>query len=388
MTTRVRSETTAARPPKRPHANGATPGRALGMVTRLSVWPPLPPAVYGRRPRPLPFPFTDPACRVFALGRHALWHGVRALGLEPGDEVLVPAYHHGSEVEALVRAGLTCRFFAGDKDLEPVQSELEDLVRPRTRALLLIHYLGFPQRAERWRAWCDEHGLLLLEDAAQAWLAHTETGPVGASGDLAVFCLYKTFGVPDGAALVCRPAPPDAHEGPTGSTAAARRHVAWLRARLPAARPPRGAIRSDPPADDFALGDPNAGPSRATRFLLPRLPGSDVAAARRRNYETLRERLEGRVASPFSEVADGAAPFVFPLETGHKQDVVATLRAQGIHAFDFWSAGHPSLDARAFPDIQRVRSRIVGLPVHQELRPRDVERIGSVVAGALSEVGE
>jgi len=253
---------------------------------------------------------------------------------------------------------------------------------------VLIHYLGFPQAAERWRSWCDERGLLLLEDAAQAWLAQTETGPVGACGDLAVFCLYKTFGVPDGAALLCRAAPPEEHAGPKGSTATVRRHVAWLRARVPAARRPRGAVRTEPSADDFALGEPSAGPSRATRFLLPRFPESDVAAARRRNYETLGERVDGRVASPFSEVPDGAAPFVFPLETGHKQAVISTLRAHGIHAFDFWSVGHPSLDPCAFPYIQRLRSRIVGLPVHQELRPRDVERIGSVVAGALSEVGE
>jgi dTDP-4-amino-4,6-dideoxygalactose transaminase len=387
MTSPVRTETTAARPTNPRHADVASAGRSP-LVTRLSVWPPLPPAVYARRPRPLPFPFSEPGCRVFTLGRHALWHGVRALGLEPGDEVLVPAYHHGSEVEALVRAGLTCRFFAGSEGLEPVASELETLVRPRTRALVLIHYLGFPQRAARWRLWCDERGLLLIEDAAQAWLAQTDDGPVGFSGDLAVFCLYKTFGVPDGAAVLCRAAPPDETVGPSGSTATARRHVAWLRARIPVGRRPRGPMPAKPPGDDFALGDPETGPSRATRFLLPRLPDGDAAALRRQNYEVLRERLQGRVPTQFAHVPEGAAPFVFPLDTGHKQAVLSTLRAHGIHAFDFWSVPHPSLDPRAFPDVQRLRARIVGLPVHQELRPRDVERIQSVVAGGLSEVSE
>src|SRR5215216_1209594 len=173
-------------------------------VTRLNAWPPLPPSVYIRRPGRLPFPLQEQSCRLFALGRHALWHGVRALGLEPGDGILVPAYHHGSEVEALTRAGLTASFYGGSDALEPIESELDGLVEPRTRALLLIHYLGFPQDLARWRRWCDERGMFLIEDAAQAWLARDDDRPVGSVGDLAMFCLYKTYGLPDGAALVSR----------------------------------------------------------------------------------------------------------------------------------------------------------------------------------------
>ena len=179
----------------------------MARLTRLSVWPPLPPSVHLRRRRELPFPLREEGCRLFALGRHALWHGVRALGLEPRDEILVPAYHHGSEVEALTRAGLACRFYGGSDGLQPDESELEALIGPRTRALFLIHYLGFPQELARWRRWCDERDLLLIEDAAQAWLAHCDGVPVGSVGDLAIFCLYKTYGVPDGAALVSRRPP-------------------------------------------------------------------------------------------------------------------------------------------------------------------------------------
>jgi perosamine synthetase len=354
-----------------------------GLVTRLSVWPPLSPAVYLRRPARLPFPLSEPTCRLFALGRHALWHGVRALGLQPGDEVLVPAYHHGSEIEALVQAGLICRFFAGNEGLEPVESELEELLRPRTRGLLLIHYLGFPQRAAHWRSWCDERGLLLLEDAAQAWLSHSDDNPVGSTGDLTLFCLYKTFGVPDGAALLCRGEPPRERTRRLGLFATTRRHGVWLRARLRVNRRPSSAEPTESP-EDFVLGVPEAGVSRATRFLLPRLGGADAAASRRRNYEMLLERLPGRAAPPFAQLPKGASPFVFPLDTGAKEAVLANLRTNGIHAFDFWSVGHPSLDPQAFPAIQRLRARIVGLPVHQELQSHDVERIGSVVAGTLS----
>ena len=74
----------------------------------LWVLPPLPPDAYIRRPaRELPFPLGEPTCRLFERARHGLRHAVDALGLTAGDEVIVPAYHHGSEIEVLERAGLT-----------------------------------------------------------------------------------------------------------------------------------------------------------------------------------------------------------------------------------------------------------------------------------------
>src|SRR5215216_2482227 len=175
-------------------------------LTRINFGPPLPIGVYVRRPlHELPFPLDDPDCRIYSLARQGLYMGIKALGLGPGDEILAPAYHHGSEIEALVQAGIVCRFYDIGPSLEPDEKELEGLLGPRVRALHLTHFLGFPQDAARWRAWCDERGLLLIEDAAQAWLSSREGIPVGSHGDLSIFCLYKTFGLADGAAVICNP---------------------------------------------------------------------------------------------------------------------------------------------------------------------------------------
>ncbi len=145
----------------------------------VSVWPPLPLDVYRRaRTTRLPFPLDQPACRVFAKGRHGLWHGVQSIGLQPGDKVLVPAYHHGSEIEALVQAGLDLRFYDTGNDLAPDPEVLDALLAPGVRALHLCHYLGFPQSAQ-WRSWCDQRGLLLIDDAAQAWLSTQDARPTG-----------------------------------------------------------------------------------------------------------------------------------------------------------------------------------------------------------------
>ena len=347
----------------------------------IGVWPTLPPHVYARRPaRTLPFPLEDPRCRVFMRARHGLSQGVRALGLRPGDEVLAPAYHHGSEIEALGRAGLVGRFFDGDGSLTPAADELESLTGARTRALYLIHYLGFPQEAGRWRRWCDERGLALLEDAAQAWLASDTGGAVGSAGDLAVFCLYKTFGVPDGGAVraAAEIAPPRGRR--LGLAALARRHAWWLLGR--AAPVGRRGLRPESydPLRDFARGAPSAPPPAATMPLLRRLVRTDAAAGRRAHYRRLLRDLGDAVPAPFDRLPDGASPFALPLRTEDKPGVLGRVRRAGVEPLDFWSVPHPTLGAGAHPRAAERRRSTVCLPVHQELRPGDIDRIAEAAA--------
>jgi dTDP-4-amino-4,6-dideoxygalactose transaminase len=335
----------------------------------------------GRR-RALPFPLDQEDYRLFARARHGLWAALQALGLERGDEVLVPAYHHGSEIQALIELGLTCRFYAGDDGLAPDEAELESLITPSTRLLYVVHYLGFPQDASRWRGWADERGLLLVEDAAQAWLATSSGGaPVGAHGDLSLFCLYKTFGLPDGAAILSR-VPPRVPErrSPLGVGVLARRHAAWLMERSGILAAAGAALRRERPYEpslDFALGDPDTPPSTATRFLLPRIADPQAAARRRANYGALLEELSEAVPEPFADLPEGASPFAFLFESEDRDEVVRHFQELGIGAYPFWLAFHPATPTEDFPEIAARRGRAVALPVHQELTRAAVDRIVS-----------
>jgi CelD/BcsL family acetyltransferase involved in cellulose biosynthesis/dTDP-4-amino-4,6-dideoxygalactose transaminase len=361
----------------------AAPSRGPGRLRggRLSAWPPLPPEVWARPAcKQLPFPLGDDRCRLYSRGRHALWHGLRASCFVPGTAVLVPAYHHGSEIEVFVSLGIECRFYSLTDRLEPDEEALDTLLTPDVRALHIIHYLGYPQDAMHWRRWCEERGLLLIEDAAMAWLAETPDGPVGSHGDMAIFCLYKSFGLPDGAALISRNPPgPNPRRGPAQVRAIAALHLAWVaqhigRASLLAdgSTPPNvGYV----PERDFALEDPDSPLGAATRRLLPRVAGSGVAARRRANARVLLESLGDCVIPPFDDVPAGAAPFAFPIQTPDKAAVLERLDGWGIAALDFWSAPHPALPVDRFPSAATRRATTVGLPVHQELRPGDLERI-------------
>ncbi len=67
------------------------------------------------------------------------------------------------------------------------------------------------------------------------------------------------------------------------------------------------------------------------------------------------------------------------MQVADKAGFRASLARAGIHALDFWRDPHPTLRVDEFPIARRLRGEIVALPVHQELRPGDVERMRDVV---------
>jgi dTDP-4-amino-4,6-dideoxygalactose transaminase len=307
-----------------------------------------------------------------------MWAAADALGLG-GQVVLAPAYHHGSEIEALVRAGAKVRFYAGAADGGPNETELEALASEGARALLLVHVLGFPQDAPRWRRWCDERGLLLIEDCAQAWLASIDGTPVGSWGDLALYCLYKTVGVPDGAALI---APGNRLAGAPGFGAGSRVGPILARGSLAErARARLGGGRATDPQEEFDLGDPTAPAASATDRMLPRLVEGSIPARRRAHYAYLLARLGEWVAPPFDRITPGAAPLAFPLQTENRDGLLAALAPKGIEPLPFWSHRHPLLPAKDFPTVMRRRRTVAAVPVHQDLSLRDLERIVRVCEG-------
>jgi hypothetical protein len=364
----------------------ATPSAAIDRW--ISVWPPVSPTVLVRRPRAqLPFPLSHSGCRVYLRARHGLWQALRAHELEAGDEVLVPEFHHGSEVEALLRAGLQVRFYRCDDGLEPNPEHLTSLLGERVRILYLIHYLGFPQDAARWRRWADEHGLLLVEDAAQAWLAERDGAPIGSVGDVAIFCLYKTLGLADGGAVIStRPIAPAAGPRPLGLRSLQTGAERWLRQRFDVVRTlGRFSYRPfDPERDPLELGDPTAPHSRAAEFVIARQADTMVAAARRANYRVLLQELPDLVAPAFAQLPDGASPLQYPIDVDDKTGVLARLAGAGVEGANVWSRPHPLAAADESAATRALRSRLVGLPVHQGLGDAELARIVRAARAAVT----
>lgn len=345
---------------------------------RLGTAPVHSPEVWLRpRQQPLPFPFGAPACSLCSSAEDALRRGVRAVGLEHGDEVLVPLHHDRALVDALLSCGLSVTFYSEGREVDPEEADLERLTSPRTRALMLVHQLGFPQDIPRWRSFCDARGWMLLEDATQAWPDPGGTAAVGAAGEVAVFSFGETLGLPDVAALVCGALPQTgtAAEQPRGLSRAVQLHAHWLAQRL-APRSDGGAAAAEQDRFVDVAREPAAGaPPAVTMALLARLADPDIAAVRRANYRALLDALGDQVLEPFACVPDGAAPAIFPVQLRDKARATQRLIEAGIGTRDVWRMPHPSLDEQRSVELLHQRGSSIGLPVHQELRPGDLERI-------------
>jgi dTDP-3-amino-3,4,6-trideoxy-alpha-D-glucose transaminase len=139
-------------------------------------------------------------------GTDALALALRALGIGPGDEVVVPAMTFVATAEAVAHVGA----IPVVADVSPVDLLLDeagvDAVRtPRTKAVIPVHLYGHVVPFERLRRWRDQ-GLLVIEDAAQAHLATHGGEPVGSVGHLTCFSFYpgKNLGaLGDGGAVLC-----------------------------------------------------------------------------------------------------------------------------------------------------------------------------------------
>jgi dTDP-4-amino-4,6-dideoxygalactose transaminase len=132
-------------------------------------------------------------CVAVANGTDALLVALRALGVEPGDEVLVPAFSFFATAEVVALAGARPVFVDVDEatlNLDPADAAAR--VTARTVGVIGVHLYGRPFDLAGVEALCQRHGLWLLEDAAQAHGALYQGRPVGSLGALAGWSFYPT----------------------------------------------------------------------------------------------------------------------------------------------------------------------------------------------------
>jgi dTDP-4-amino-4,6-dideoxygalactose transaminase len=128
-----------------------------------------------------------------ASGTEALWLALRAAGLAPGAEVVIPALTASATVTAVVEAGLRPVFGElepGALTLDPV--DVERRLTPRTRAIVPVHLYGNPADMTALMALAGAHGLAVIEDCAQAHGAQHRGRRAGTFGRAAAWSFYPT----------------------------------------------------------------------------------------------------------------------------------------------------------------------------------------------------
>jgi len=141
--------------------------------------------------------------RALTSATAAMQVALELLGIEPGDEVIIPAQSFFATGNVVERAGATAVFVdvnLGSRNIDLAQAQAA--VTPKTRLLFPTHY-NAPLDPEVLDAFAKRHKVRILEDAALAVGSRTSRGPVGATGDIVSFSFHpnKNMTTIEGGAL-------------------------------------------------------------------------------------------------------------------------------------------------------------------------------------------
>ena len=128
-------------------------------------------------------------------GTVALHLALAALGLGPGDEVIVPTLTYVASVNTIVQTGAKPVFvdsLEGTWQIDP--DDVRRKITRRTKAVMAVHLYGLPCDMDPLMALCTEYGLHLVEDCAEAFGTYYKGRHVGTFGDIATFSFFRPRG--------------------------------------------------------------------------------------------------------------------------------------------------------------------------------------------------
>ena len=142
-------------------------------------------------------------------GTTALHLALAALGIGPGDEVIVPDLTFAATINTVIHAGATPVIVDVDRrtwNMDP--AAVEAALSPRTRAIMPVHLYGQPADMDALGAIARRHGLRIVEDAAEAIGANLRGAACGTIGDAGTFSFFsnKVITTGEGGAVVFRDA--------------------------------------------------------------------------------------------------------------------------------------------------------------------------------------
>jgi perosamine synthetase len=382
---------------------------------RVPLSPVLSRAAFARAGAPRPPSVLDAgALRFVTSGRIAIALALREMAVGPGDTVLVPAYHSQSMVPPVLWCGATPRFYKVGPDTAVDLDDVAARLDASTKAIMVTNYFGFPQDLARIRAFCDRHGLLMLEDCAHCFFGERDGKPVGSTGDYAIASSMKFFPNYEGGCLVSARhslAPVALRSAGAGfelkvCLSALENGFAYGRlsgletllrlplrlksalwGRLKARRPAAPALA--PSSSDSSYNfDPAWLDKRSSWFsrrLVTASGHARIVALRRANYLRLEQAL-GALAGCrplFARLPDGACPWLFPLLVDQPEALPARLQQAGVPVTRFAEAPWPGMDAGTCANSAALSRQVFAFPCHQELRAGELDWLIAHIAQAL-----
>ncbi|MER7662311.1 MULTISPECIES: DegT/DnrJ/EryC1/StrS family aminotransferase [unclassified Streptomyces] len=316
-------------------------------------------------------------CVAVNSGTSALHLLLLALGIGPGDEVIVPSFSFAASANAVRLVGADVVFADIEADsycLDP--AAVEAAITPRTAAIMPVHLYGHPAAMDKIMPIAAQHKLAVVEDACQAHAAALNGTPVGAFGSGGTFSFYPTKNM-------------HSLEGGMISTADAEiaRTLRLLRNQGMEQRYANEIVGANMRMTDVAAA--------VGRVQLAKLNG--WTEQRIANAAYLTENITApAVTTP--TVAEGARHIYHQYTirvSGDRDAAMAKLTEAGvgnavyyptpIHRLKpYWEPDQKAGRNWDLPETERAAAEVVSLPVHPSLTAEDLERI----VAAVNELGE
>lgn len=313
-------------------------------------------------------------CVSAANGTDTLYIAMHALGVKPGDEVIVPAQTWISTSETVGQHGAKAVFV----DIDPVTHTIdpaliEAAITDRTVGIIPVHLYGQACDMDPILAIAKARGLWVLEDCAQAHLATYKGRQVGTFGDVASWSFY-----------------PGKNLGAMGDAGAATTNsddLAYKMARF--AR--HGGIKKGDHEIEGINSRLDGLQAAILRVKLPHL--ADWTARRHavaKRYDRLLAEIPGLV-TPTEAEGRGHVYHLYVIEADDRDGLQKALQARGVPTVINYRRALPFLPAYAdrghtaedFPVAYRTQGRILSLPIFAELTEEQGDRVVAAIRDAL-----
>lgn len=311
-------------------------------------------------------------CVAVSSGTSALWLTLVALGITTGDEVIVPSFSFPATASAVALTGATPVY----ADIDPETFCLDpdaaaSAVTARTAAITPVHLYGQCAEMHQLRTLADQHGLALVEDAAQAHGATLHGQPAATFGDAATFSFYATKNI-------------HAVEGGMVVTADTRlaEKIRMLRNQGMNTHGVHELIGVNARMTDLAAA--------IGRSQLRRLAA--VTDTRRRNAAILDTALGAVTTIPNStpEARHVYHHYTIRVDPDHRAGIINDLRSRKIGTAVHYAVPihrHPAFQRLTLtqrlelPHTDAAAGQVLSLPVHPGLTHADLDRIIDAVRG-------
>lgn len=310
---------------------------------------------------------------ALANGTVALSAMYLGAGLGPGDEVIVPSLTFIATATSVLHVGATPVFAEVRPDtlnLDP--DDVARRITPRTRAIVPVHYGGQAADLGRLRAVADDHGLVLLEDAAQAHGATFDGRPVGSWGQAAMFSFTPTKNITTG----------------EGAMVTTDDEVLAQRLRLLRNHGMSSRYHHEIVGWNWRLSEVQAAIGCVQMGRL-----DQILATKRANADLMGDLLTDidGVTAP-ARPGDRDHPFMLytlQIDGGRRDAVSAALTAAGIENRVYFPPIHrqpvfADLPDPRLPVTDAAAERILSLPFHSRVGPDDLALMADVVRAAVA----